>query len=47
MVDGLLLNQNCLYDSLADQWTKVGQLAKARRGHAMSKVPKEIANYCR
>ena len=34
------------YDPKADQWTKVGQLAKARRGHAMTKVPKDIANYC-
>ena len=36
-----------VYDSRANQWTKVGQLAKARRGHAMTKVPKDIANYCR
>ena len=34
------------YDPDADKWTKVGQLAKARTRHAMSLVPKEIADYC-
>ena len=34
------------YDPQAAQWTKVGELAKARAAHAVSLVPKEIAAYC-
>ena len=34
------------YDPDENKWTKVGQLAKGRDKHAMSLVPKEIADYC-
>ena len=34
------------YDPEAIQWTKVGELADARTGHAVSLVPKEIVDYC-
>ena len=34
------------YDPEADKWTKVGQLAKPRAWHAMSRVPKETTHYC-
>ena len=34
------------YDPKADQWTKVGQLAKARDMHAISLMPKKIVDYC-
>ena len=34
------------YDPEADKWTKVGEMAKGRTGHAMSLVPAETAEYC-
>ena len=34
------------YDAQAIQWTKVGELADARTGHAVSLVHKETTEYC-
>ena len=34
------------YDAQTPKWTKVGELADARTGHAVSLVPKEILDYC-
>ena len=34
------------YDPDEDKWTKVGEMAKGRTGHAMSLVPAKTADYC-
>ena len=34
------------YDAQAIQWTKVGELADARTGHAVSLVHTETTEYC-
>ena len=34
------------YDAQAIQWTKVGELAEARTGHAVGLVHTETADFC-
>ena len=34
------------YDPEGIQWTKVGELAEARTGHAVGLAPKENVAYC-
>ena len=34
------------YDSRSNKWTKVGRLAGARRGHAVSLVPAAVEDQC-
>ena len=40
------LTEVLIYDPEADQWNSVGHLATARSIHAMSIVPREIADFC-
>lgn len=37
---------NSKYDLEADQWTIVGGLYYGRYGHAVSLVPKKMADFC-
>ena len=34
------------YDAQTPQWTKVGELAEARTGHAVGLAPNYIVDYC-